>query len=196
MRSKFKISLAAAAACLAGFAGSANASTVVDGSCVSVTNAAGCLFSGNINNNATGKNGYLTAQDAYNLYNDTHSSANPDITLNYLADTDGDFGGGSLTGGSGSSGTWSLPGFLVNFVAVKASDNFVLYQIKPASSGSWDTLDIPFKNNAHDLSHLVFFGDPAGGVPEPATWGMMILGLGLIGGVMRRRQRMAISYAL
>jgi hypothetical protein len=28
-----------------------------------------------------------------------------------------------------------------------------------------------------------------GAVPEPATWGMMILGFGLIGGAMRRRQR-------
>ena len=32
------------------------------------------------------------------------------------------------------------------------------------------------------------------GVPEPATWGMMILGIGMMGGVMRRRQRQAISY--
>lgn len=31
-------------------------------------------------------------------------------------------------------------------------------------------------------------------VPEPATWGMMILGVGLIGGVMRRRQKGAVSY--
>jgi hypothetical protein len=33
-----------------------------------------------------------------------------------------------------------------------------------------------------------------GAVPEPATWGMMLLGIGLIGGVMRRRQRQAVSY--
>jgi len=31
-------------------------------------------------------------------------------------------------------------------------------------------------------------------VPEPATWGMMILGVGMIGGVMRRRQRQAVRY--
>jgi len=195
MRDKFKISLAAAAVCLVGFAGSANASTVIDGSCKSVTDAAGCLFSGNINNNAMNQNGYVAAQNAYNLYNNTHPDANPDITLNYLADTDGDFGGGSLTGAGGSSGTWSLPGYLVDFVAVKAADYFVLYQIDPASSGTWDTLDIPFKKNPHDLSHLLFFGSPTGAVPEPATWGMMILGLGLIGGVMRRRQRTAVTYA-
>lgn len=28
-----------------------------------------------------------------------------------------------------------------------------------------------------------------GGIPEPATWGLMILGLGAIGGVMRRQRR-------
>jgi hypothetical protein len=31
-------------------------------------------------------------------------------------------------------------------------------------------------------------------VPEPATWGMMILGLGMIGGAMRRRQRPSVRY--
>lgn len=34
-----------------------------------------------------------------------------------------------------------------------------------------------------------------GAVPEPATWGMMILGLGAIGGVMRRRQTASVRYA-
>jgi hypothetical protein len=31
-------------------------------------------------------------------------------------------------------------------------------------------------------------------VPEPATWAMMILGIGIIGGVLRRRQRQSINY--
>lgn len=34
-----------------------------------------------------------------------------------------------------------------------------------------------------------------GAVPEPATWGLMILGIGLAGGVMRRRQRQAVRYS-
>jgi hypothetical protein len=33
-----------------------------------------------------------------------------------------------------------------------------------------------------------------GGVPEPATWAMMILGLGMTGAVMRRRQRQPVRY--
>jgi hypothetical protein len=32
------------------------------------------------------------------------------------------------------------------------------------------------------------YGRPAGAVPEPASWAMMIAGLGLVGGVLRRRQ--------
>ena len=34
-----------------------------------------------------------------------------------------------------------------------------------------------------------------GAVPEPATWAMMMLGLGMVGGAMRRRRRMAVSLA-
>lgn len=35
----------------------------------------------------------------------------------------------------------------------------------------------------------------AGAVPEPATWGLLILGFGAIGGAMRRRQSVGIAYA-
>ena len=38
------------------------------------------------------------------------------------------------------------------------------------------------------LSHIIFFGDIAGGVPEPATWAMLLLGLGMVGSSMRRRR--------
>lgn len=146
-------------------ASQASAATVVDGSCVSVTDSAGCLFSGNINSNTMGGNSFLNAQNEYNTYNDTHPSANPDITLSILASTDdANFSSfGSFTGAGSSSGTWDLSGFLVDFVAVKASNAFVLYQLgSPTSTGSWDTNDIPFKNNPHDISHLVFFGTKGG----------------------------------
>ena len=33
------------------------------------------------------------------------------------------------------------------------------------------------------------------GVPEPATWAMMILGMGAVGAGMRRRRRTAVRYA-
>lgn len=37
---------------------------------------------------------------------------------------------------------------------------------------------------------------PVGGIPEPATWGLMILGFGAIGGAMRQRHvRTSVSFA-
>ena len=37
------------------------------------------------------------------------------------------------------------------------------------------------------------FGEPnAVPVPEPASWAMMIVGFGAVGGIMRRRQKTAI----
>lgn len=172
----------------AAIAAPASASTVVATNCVSVTDAAGCLFSGNINNNpnAGNVNSYKNAEAAYNLFNDTHPTANPDITLDLLGGTDSGFPG-SWTGAGTSSGTWNLAGYLVNFVAVKAANNFVLYQIAPASSGTWDTFDIPGNRNPPAVSHLMFFGTKAGGVPEPAAWAMMLAGFGLVGSAMRRR---------
>jgi len=35
----------------------------------------------------------------------------------------------------------------------------------------------------------------AGPVPEPATWGMVVLGFGAMGAAMRRRQRASVSFA-
>ena len=35
----------------------------------------------------------------------------------------------------------------------------------------------------------------AAGIPEPATWGMMILGVGMVGGAMRQRRRAKVSFA-
>jgi hypothetical protein len=169
------------------------AATVVDGKCTSVTADAGCLFDGNINSSSSGNNSYTNAQNAYNAYNNTHPSANPDISLTALGASD-DAGFkkiGSITGAGTSAGTWTLNGFVASFLSVKAGNNFVLYQLAtPASSGTWDTFDLPYKNNPPALSHLVFFGQAAtGAVPEPATWAMMILGMGAVGFAMRRRRK-------
>jgi hypothetical protein len=45
----------------------------------------------------------------------------------------------------------------------------------------------------HSLDVFAKLG--TGAVPEPATWAMMMLGLGMVGGAMRRRRRMAVSLA-
>lgn len=168
----------------------AHAGPIVAGKCDSVASPAGCLFEGNINNNPDpmNANSYKNAEALYNQLN------LPDITLNYLFDTDTT--GGLITGGGTASGTWALPaGYLVDFIAVKAANYFVLYQVDPSAPHNWDTFDIPYKNNPHDLSHLVFFGSQANAVPEPAAWGMLIGGFALAGAAIRRR-KVAVRFAV
>lgn len=53
-----------------------------------------------------------------------------------------------------------------------------------------------FRSNS-ELSVIRFVTGNAGAVPEPASWAMMILGFGAVGGVMRRRGKVdtRVSYA-
>lgn len=175
----------------------ANASIIVLGSCSSVTASKGCLFSGNINgnNNVFNPSSYKQAELVYNIYNNFVPSARPNIALNYLFDTNST--SGLITGAGTTSGTWSTPGYVIDYMAVKAGNYFSLYKVADLSSGSWSTMDIPHGKNAKDLSHIVFFGSTAvAGVPEPATWGMMIAGVGMAGGALRRRRaRQQVRFA-
>lgn len=50
----------------------------------------------------------------------------------------------------------------------------------------WDS------NNGDNFGTIKF---NLGGVPEASTWALMILGLGAIGGAMRRRQAVRVSFA-
>lgn len=165
----------------------ATASQIVSGSCTSISASSGCLFKGNINSNDNGKaNSYLTAQDLCK----GSVSADSSISLNLIGSSDdaGFSSIGSITGVGTSAGTWNLDGYFVDFIAVKASNAFVLYQLDtPASSGSWNTSDIPFRNNAPVLSHIMFFGDVVTAVPEPGTWALMLVGFGFVGSTMRRK---------
>jgi len=164
----------------------AAASTVVTGSCDSVTDgdAQGCLFSGNINENPdpTNVNSYKNAEAAYNAL------MNPDITLNWITASDAsDFGDfGSITNDGGTSGTFDLSGsgFVLEYYAVKYGNEFTLYEyLGTDGTGSWVT------NGKNGVSHIAFFGSPGTAVPEPATWAMMLLGFGAAGTALRRSRR-------
>ena len=48
---------------------------------------------------------------------------------------------------------------------------------------------------AFDVLNVASATGPGGGVPEPATWALMILGFGAIGGALRRRTSMTVRYA-
>jgi hypothetical protein len=175
----------------------ADATTTVDmahcgaGSLTDLNSSTGCVFNGNINENpdwATVAASYLNAQHAYNNYTD------PDITLTPLADLDpGNLSGDGITitvDSGGLTGTWTADaGIFVDYIAIKASDSFIIFDLYGATSGTWSTAGLVNNGGQQPaISHLIFFGG-AEGVPEPATWAMMLLGVGMIGSSMRRRNR-------
>lgn len=50
-------------------------------------------------------------------------------------------------------------------------------------------------NSADIVGRITAWKDVVpGGVPEPSTWAMMILGFGFIGGIMRRKQQQSVRY--
>jgi hypothetical protein len=53
--------------------------------------------------------------------------------------------------------------------------------------------DVDFLIDGASLSYQL--KDPLNAVPEPATWAMMLGGFGLVGGAMRRRQKVSVTYA-
>ena len=174
-----------------------------DEDCRSVASVNGCLFIGNI-----GPSTVAETQSVYRSFARDKRIANPDITLAWLFKSDDSDFAGTLTG-TDFAGGWSTPGYLVDFIAVKAANNFVLYQLPvAASSGLWSTIDIPHRRNSlKALSHIAFFGavDPAATVsgpsgepstvPEPASWAMLIAGMGLVGINVRRRRRLVSVFA-
>lgn len=180
--------LAALALGAAAIATPATAATeVVVASCDSLTDgdSAGCLFNGNVNGSNNGNNSYLLAEAAYNAL------AFPDIDLVYLTGTDDlDFSNfGSFTGQGQTSGTFSLPGFDIDYFAVKSGNQFILYEYLGANSFTTAGLTNK-KGELQGLSHLAFFGTEArSAVPEPGTWMMMLLGFGAVGSAMRRNRK-------
>ncbi|MBB5684945.1 hypothetical protein FHS49_000936 [Sphingobium boeckii] len=146
---------------------------LVDASCSLAT---GCEFDGNIAPNTV-----LETQIAYN------DAKSPDIVLNYLGKSDSGFG--AVTGGSIGSGEWTASGFVIDYIAVKSGNQFMLYSAA-GDNGFYTTDGLQNGKNKGlpALSHIAFFGR-AGAVPEPATWAMMLVGFGAVGGAMRSKSR-------
>lgn len=95
-------------------------------------------------------------------------------------------------GGTGSSG------FPVNELATLSGPGSALAVDRFTLSGFTTAGNFP---EFFAIGELNVNGTAAivnGAVPEPATWAMMILGFGFVGGTMRtarRRQKLALSYA-
>jgi hypothetical protein len=91
------------------------------------------------------------------------------------------------------------------------ADNPTKMDFKLAGVNINDLVSVPY-TSPHGMKHIFFAtdivsncgltgavgatwdGNPQIGVPEPATWGLMILGFGTIGGALRRR-RMQLALA-
>lgn len=77
-----------------------------------------------------------------------------------------------------------------NVTALTNAETFANTYLTYIKNNTWTV------NNAYDLKVLYsptqqsqVFAVPA--IPEPATWGMMVLGFGLVGGALRSRRRVA-----
>jgi hypothetical protein len=177
---------AAIAASFASASPAVAAVAIAPGTCDSLTDgdALGCEFTGNINSSTSGNSSYLLAQNAYN------AAFNPDITLTPLADFSGSGTSDGITltlNDAMNGGTFALaPGVDLLYYAVKAGSNFILYEYN--GTNTFSTADLSVGNGQTPaLSHIIFFGSN-GGVPEPATWAMLLLGMGMVGSSIRRRR--------
>ena len=70
----------------------------------------------------------------------------------------------------------------------------------PLIAGALNTISVTgtaVSSTNGSLSGQLAFGNTAP-VPEPATWGMMLVGFGMLGGAMRRRSKVArrVSFAM
>ena len=98
-----------------------------------------------------------------------------------------------------------------SFSAVVGGDNFATFTASSLTPGTWlhfestgianitgnttfdfayDSFGFPAKDFVIDK---VFFGTPD--VPEPASWALMLVGFGAVGGVMRSRRSAAVTFA-
>lgn len=98
----------------------------------------------------------------------------------------------------GSPITYTLDGNGNNFYGIYGDAGEQIQSITfgnylPADSGISDIRQVRVGGVQADETPT-----PQGGVPEPATWAMMLLGFGFVGGAMRsakRRRNIALSYA-
>lgn len=125
--------------------------------------------------------------------------------------------------GYAEPGTFDVSGLTsLSFIwgSVDPSNVLKLFDVNNNLVQSWsgndllgDTSGSPTSANGNPLIKLVFAPGEAGrlefstdqiafetgtfslGVPEPGTWALMILGFGLIGGALRRRQRQSVRYS-
>jgi len=80
----------------------------------------------------------------------------------------------------------------IDNLAIAAGGTFGFRWTDSDAVGSDSALAI---DNLNIMAAVTGAGTPAPAVPEPATWGMMVLGLGMAGAALRRRQSVRIALA-
>jgi PPE-repeat protein len=156
---------------------------LLDGPCVLVVGGY-CDFSGNINLNNK-------LADIDTVY-DSQTPAPPTL-LDLHSLNQGEQDGGFSNPDAGTITST----FLVTYYAVKAGDEFRLFEIAPTYTFSWTTAGMTNNGGQQpDVSHVIWIDPPSTvAVPEPATWALMILGFGGAGAMLRQRRRLARAAA-
>jgi hypothetical protein len=97
----------------------------------------------------------------------------------------------SFSGLGGLNPTFSPHLFGISYLGIHygngggSPDGTAFFRIDAGSGGiSTLTLNPPFPAT----SNLLVYGTGSGGVPEPATWGLMLVGFGGMGALLRRRR--------
>ncbi|MBM6577730.1 PEPxxWA-CTERM sorting domain-containing protein [Microvirga sp. SRT01] len=72
-----------------------------------------------------------------------------------------------------------------------------LFNISGISSFSFVTSGSLYGENTVQIDNIVYDLAAGGGVPEPASWALMIAGIGAAGGALRRRRAVSttVSFA-
>jgi hypothetical protein len=102
------------------------------------------------------------------------------------------------------SGQWSvdnrgldilLNGRSLGITNDNAFTSFTPFTISSGFVSGLNTLEFVVLNESGPTGLRVEMTGTAGAVPEPATWAMMVLGFGVVGAGMRRKQAVRVTYA-
>ena len=99
------------------------------------------------------------------------------------------FGGRLATTGSSLAGEWQIGEPGLDFAATTdRSMDLSLGGVSPGSSSLSSATALRGFTGTGQGAFSYDAPDPSGAIPEPSTWGLMILGFGVLGARLRRRR--------